>query len=37
MTIAKDAVVQTPLEARWLWRKGITEDGIGWAILKPQK
>ena len=25
MQIAKDAVVQTPLEVRWLWRKGITE------------
>jgi len=35
--IARDAVVQAPLEVRWLWRKGIAEDGIGWAILKPQK
>ena len=37
MAIAKDAVVQTPLDVPWLWRGGITEDGIGWAILKPQK
>ena len=35
--VAKDAVVQTPLEVPWRWRKGITENGIGWAILKPQK
>lgn len=37
MQIARDAVVQTPAEVKWLWRKGITEDGIGWAILKPEK
>lgn len=37
MQVAKDAVVQTPAEAPWIWRKGITEDGIGWAILKPEK
>ncbi len=35
LQIARDAVVQPPLEARWHWRKGITENGIGWAILKP--
>jgi dolichyl-phosphate-mannose-protein mannosyltransferase len=37
MALAKDAVVQPPLEVPWIWRGGITEDGIGWAILKPQK
>jgi hypothetical protein len=37
MEVAKDAVVQPPLEIPWLWRGGITENGIGWAILKPQK
>jgi 4-amino-4-deoxy-L-arabinose transferase-like glycosyltransferase len=37
MEVAKDAVVQTPAEIPWLWRKGITENGIGWAILKPQR
>jgi hypothetical protein len=37
LQIAKSAVIQTPLEVRWLRRKGITENGIGWAILKPEK
>jgi len=37
MEVAKDAVVQTPIEVPWHWRKGITENGIGWAILKPEK
>jgi hypothetical protein len=39
MDLAKDAVVQPPLQVPWLWRRGIVEDGhgIGWAILKPQK
>lgn len=37
MEVAKDAVVQPPIEVRWHWRKGITENGIGWAILKPQR
>jgi hypothetical protein len=39
MALAKDAVVQTPLQVPWLWRKGMVEEGhgIGWAILKPVK
>ncbi len=37
MQVAKDAVVQPPAEVPWLWRRGIVENGIGWAILKPER